>query len=140
MANCDFSAVDNIGKNEGLANLSPPAEKEAPGALAGATEGDFRQTFKTEHYRNRAARATELGHAIAECHPEDACIIMEAALDDMTEGHPYAPICHTLDEAGYWADQATRNERKAFALANYTRLSKADQAAFLAYVQRGAVA
>ena len=114
--------------------------KENPGALAGATGDILGVTFKSEYYRNRAETATKLGRAIAECHPKDACIIMEAALDNLTEGHPYYPICRTIDEAGYWADQATRNERKAFALANFTRLSKADQAAFLAYVQRGAAA
>lgn len=123
-----------------MANYSPVPENEKTGALAGATGGDFHQTFKSEHYRKRAEAATKLGRAIAECHPHDACIIMEAALDDLTDGHPYYPLFRTLDEAGYWADQATRNERKIFALANYTRLSPADQAAFLTYVRREAVA
>ena len=113
---------------------------EKPGALAGATGSySIEQTFETAYYRNRAEAATKLGHAIAECHPQDACTLMEAALDNLTEGHPYYPLCRTLAEAGYWADQATRSERKAFALANFTRLSTADQAAFLAYVQREVV-
>ena len=111
-----------------------------PGALAGATGTEFGIAFKTETYRNRAKAATALGQAIAECHPHDASVVMEAALDDLTEGHPYYPLCRDLAEAGYWADQATRNERKAFALANYTRLSTADKAAFLAHVQRGVAA
>ena len=101
---------------------------------------EFGISFKTETYRNRAGAATALGMAIAECHPFDACVLMEAALDSLTEGHPYYPLCRTMSEAGYWADQATRNERKAFALANYTRLSTADQAAFLAHVQHGGAA
>ena len=116
------------------------SEKENLGALAGATESNLELAFKTEYYRNRAARATELGHAIAECHPQDACILMEAAIDDLRAGMPNAPFLSLMNEASFWADMATRNERKAFALANYTRLSKADQSAFLAYVQRGAAA
>ena len=107
-----------------------------PGALAGATGNDFHQTFKTEHYRNRAARATELGHAIAECHPQDACILMEAAIDDLRAGMPNAPFLSLMNEASFWADMATRNEHKAYALACYSRMPARDQAAFLAHIGR----
>ena len=74
-----------------------PTANENPGALAGATGIELGITFSDEYYRNRAETATKLGHAIAECHPQDACVIMEAALDNLTEGHPYYPLCRTLD-------------------------------------------
>jgi hypothetical protein len=53
-------------------------------------------------------------------------------------GMPIAPLFNFMDEATFWADMATRAERKAYALACFNRLHAADQAAFLAYVQRGA--
>ncbi|WP_415184301.1 hypothetical protein [Phaeovulum sp.] len=115
--------------------------KENPGALAGATGAiNFEQAFKTKHYRDRAQSATALCHSIADCDPQDACEIMAAALADLSIGMPIAPFYSPMDEAGFWADYASRAELKAYVLACYTRLSARDQAAFLAYVQRGAAA
>ena len=108
---------------------------ETPDALAGATGADQDYTYKTEHYRTRAIAATALGCAIANCHPEDACALMEAALDDLRAGMPRAPFLSSImAEATFWAGWATRNEAKAYALAAYSRLSAADQSAFLAHV------
>lgn len=105
------------------------------GALAGATEAnDFGRVFKSEHYINRAKAATVLHLAIADCHPEDAAILMEAALERMAVGAPIAPLLSAMDEAAFWADLASRSEHKAYALACFRRLSSADRAAFLAYV------
>ena len=60
---------------------------------------------------------------------------MAAAIDDLTEPHPYYPLMGGMAEAGFWADMATVSELKCFALACYTRLPAKDQAAFLAHVK-----
>jgi len=114
---------------------NPDLANENPGALAGATGADdIGLTFTTEEYRTRAIAATALGYAIANCDPEDACALMEAALDDLRAGMPIAPFGGIMDQARFWADMATRNERKAYAIACFDRLSAADQSAFLAHV------
>jgi hypothetical protein len=115
-------------------NGAPPAN-ENPGALAGATGAERKVIFKSEHYRNRFDAATKLGQAIADCHPQDACTLMEAALEDLRAGWPKAPLFRVMDEAAFWADLASRNELKAYALAC---LSTKDRAGFLSYVQGGA--
>ena len=91
--------------------------------------------FKTDHYRKRAAAATALCHAIAECDPADACEIMAAALADLSAGMPMAPLFGYMDQATFWASLASRPERKAYCLASFLSLPQADQRAFLAYVQ-----
>ena len=96
--------------------------------------------FKTDHYRERAAAATALCHAIAECDPADACEIMAAALADLSAGMPMAPLFGHMDQATFWASMATRPERKAYALAAFLSLSASDRAGFLAYVQGGGAA
>jgi hypothetical protein len=126
-----------IGQFRQLANLSPddPAN-ENPGALAGATGADdIEQAFKVQEYRTRHENARRLGDAIAECHPADACTLMEAALRDLlAERMPPAPFLGIMPSARFWAEWASRDERKAYAVACYERLSAADQRAFLAHV------
>ena len=67
----------------------------------------------------------------------DAELVARVALRNA--GMPGAPFLGIMDEAESWADLATVQERKAYALACYTRLSERDRAAFLAHV-RGAAA
>ena len=87
LVNCVFSPSETIGQSDGLANhrlLSDAPQNETPAALAGATgANDVGQVFKTEHYRNRAEAATNLCLAIANCAPQDAMILMAAALADL---------------------------------------------------------
>lgn len=84
----------------------------------------------------RIRRARALCEAIGDCHPQDACEVMAAALADLSAGMPIAPLFDVMGEARSWAEFATRAEVKAYALACYRRMSPADQAAFLAYVGR----
>ena len=106
-----------------------------PGALAGATVANKTgPVFQNQSFRMRAEAATSLCLAIGNCHPSDACEIMAAALVDLSAGMPIAPLYSPMEAAAFWADLATRAELKAYALACFTRLSKADQAAFLRYV------
>ena len=96
--------------------------------------------FKTDHYRKRAAAASDLCKAIADCDPADACEIMAAALADLSAGMPMAPLFGHMDQATFWASMATRPERKAYALAAFLTLTPKEQAGFLAYVQRSGAA
>lgn len=50
-------------------------------------------------------------------------------------GMPGVPLLGVMDEAAFWADRATVQERKAYALACYTRLSPQDRVAFLSHLQ-----
>ena len=139
MANCDFSAVDNIAENRGLANHLPTPANENPGALAGATGADQHTiTFVTAEYRKRAEAATSLCLSIANCDPKDACEIMEAALLELGAGAPVPPLLGVMDAATDWAEWASVIELKAYALACYHRMRPADRVSFLAYVGRGA--
>jgi hypothetical protein len=75
-----------------------------------------------------------LGEAIANCHPDDACKLMEAAISDLRRGMPIAPFVTIMDEARTWASFAMRTEIKAYCLACFERMSRADQGAFLRHV------
>ena len=118
----------------------PPNEN--PGALAGATGANGIRHFTTPAYRNRAIAATALCSAIADCDPGDACTIMAAALADLGGGMGSPlPVFETpLADARWWAGYASPAELKAYALACYDAMRPKVQAAFLAHVQRGAVA
>lgn len=121
-----------------MSNPSEGLENENPGALAGATGADQLGTsFRTEEYQRRAEAATALCLAIAECEPEDAGPILEAALLSLGAGQPIPPLLSLMEEASTWADFATGAERKAYALACFTRMPPADRAGFLAYVTGG---
>lgn len=125
--------VENIQQNGHLANLFDPAN-ENPGATAIAT-GDELQTIQiaSPYYKMRAENATSLCLAIANCHPQDACQIMDAALDDLGRGQPRPAMFSIMAEANEWAEFATRAEIKAYALACFNRLSATDRMALVAY-------
>ena len=87
--------VEFIGEFSDLSNSSPGAANENPGALAGASGADLHTMgIVSNYYRNRADAATVLCLAIAECRPEDALTILDAALRDLRDkaafgGNPY---------------------------------------------------
>lgn len=76
-----------------------------------------------------------MSRAIVACHPEDREALLEAALGYLRAGPPVPPFTGVMAEASQWADWASPAERKAYALACFTRLSPADRGAFLGYVQ-----
>ena len=59
----------------------------------------------TDAARMRAEWASSLTMCIAECHPDDACQIMTAALQDMTLGAPMPAFSHLADALRDDADQ-----------------------------------
>ncbi len=128
--------IENNGYFSGLSKPDLTAGNENPGALAGATGADdIERAFKTQEYRTRHENARRLGDAIAECHPADACTLMEAALHDLlSERMPSAPFLGIMKSARFWAEWASVSELKAYCLASFERLSAADQSAFLAHV------
>jgi hypothetical protein len=102
--------------NQGLADAgskrfseNDAPEMKNPGALAGATGADHpKYLYNTMEYMLRAKRATELAHSIGQCHPEDACVVMTAALYDLTpEGAPSTYFVSVEDDARWWSRMAT---------------------------------
>lgn len=116
-------------------------ENENPGALAGATGAEYEGVnFKTEGYRTRAAAATALCHAIAECDPADAVILLEAALVDLSAGYPLPVLTNAMQDARMWAAAASEAERKAWVAACYDAMLPKSRRAFLAYATGRAAA
>lgn len=117
--------IDNIGEISALSNRLG-TENENPGE-AGTSTGDkwaVNGITQTD-YQLRAAHATSLGYAIAACHPEDAMVIMSAALADMQTGGPVASLfADCRAEAATWADCAPVHELEAYTLAGLARLGE----------------
>jgi hypothetical protein len=129
--------IEIVGGNPCLSNgVSTPAN-ENTGTLAGVSGADVHSIgFVSIEYRKRAEAATSLCLSIANCDPQDACQIMEAALVDLGAGAPVPPLFGIMEAATDWAEWANTAELKAYALTCYNRLSATDQKAFLAYVGR----
>jgi antirestriction protein len=64
----------------------------------------------------------------------EACEIMAGALEQYALEWPIAPMLGIMDQASFWADMATQDEAKAYALACYNRLTPANKAAFRDYI------
>lgn len=117
----------------------PARENENPGALAGATGADeksWQDWVDNNIHREVSARA--LLTAVLDCDPRDRVPLMERFIEALRPGQPITAFNGVMAEAAFWADMASTAERKAYALACFNRLSVADRAAFLNYVQRGA--
>lgn len=122
-----------------LPNIPPDGEKESPGALAGATGDELHSWLEWfDHNTKREDAARALMSAVLGCDPADRLELLERFYDASRPGFPIVSLDSLMAEAGFWADRASPAERKAYALACYTRMAPADQAGFLAYVQKGA--
>ena len=75
--------------------------------------------------------------ALNSLEPEEAELTAAAAIGS-ANSPPIPALISEMDEAGFWADWATRDRLKAYCLACFTRMSEADQVAFLCYVRRAA--
>jgi len=116
------------------------SQSESPGELAAATGANQLICDVTEYYSTNFSPPMALCLSIVKCDPHDTLLIMERALSDLTMGQPIPMLMSVMWDARWWADWASPAELKAYALACYTCLSAKDQAAFLAYVQKGAAA
>ncbi|HWL56399.1 MAG TPA: hypothetical protein VNQ78_06930 [Paracoccus sp. (in: a-proteobacteria)] len=124
----------SIAYAEGVKPL-PEAKSENPGALAGATGTDiesFWDWFDSNATRN--TKASNLAKAVADCDPADQILFLETMLDALRPGWPQSSYGLLMEEAGWWADNSTRAEKKAYMLACYRRLPLEDRKAFLNYI------
>lgn len=120
------------------ADVPPDGEKESPGALTGATGDELHSWLEWfDHNTKREDAARALMNAVLDCDPGDRLELLERFYDASRPGFPIVSLDSLMAEAGFWADRASPAERKAYALACYTRMAPADQAGFLAYVQKG---
>jgi hypothetical protein len=65
--------------------------------------------------------------------PEWAAMAAESALG--VAGAPLPTFSDIVQEAGWWADCASPDERAAYVVACFNRLSKAERAEFLAFAE-----
>ena len=72
-----------VAQSDTSSSASVHPQNENPGALAGATGAIGKRVVKTAEYRARAEAATSLCLSIAACIPQDAVIIIAAALADL---------------------------------------------------------
>lgn len=70
----------------------------------------------------RMDAAGRLAAAIGDCHPDDACAIMAAALSDLMAGAPIAAVLDAKEDAQFWADMATPIEIEAYLRACLLRM------------------
>ena len=55
-------------------------------------------------------------------------------------GMPQAAFLSEMDQASFWADMASKNELKAYALASFNAMNTQSQTAFLSYIDGRAAA
>lgn len=72
----------------------------------------------------RLAAAHQLAQAIADCHPEDAVVLLAAALEDLAAGEPPIFFADLKEEAADWAAFANPLELEAYYVAIQRRLAE----------------
>lgn len=108
-----------------------------PGARSGATEVDMQSERDCCNYIHRDPATTRrFSDALVQFDPDDRLEVLEDAHDFLRAGMPIVLFGSVMEEATFWADRASRVERKAYCLASYKRLSEADRKAFLSYIRR----
>jgi len=65
--------------------------------------------------------------------PDIALMVAQAALGGA--GIPLSPLDDVIDDAGWWADMATAEERAAYAVACFNRFSPLERDEFLEFVR-----
>lgn len=76
--------------------------------------------------------------ALAACEPDDVAEIVSEIAGGA--GSPVPPFDAVMSDAMFWADLASRNELKAYAVATFLRMHPRDQATFLAWTDQRAAA
>jgi hypothetical protein len=110
----------------------------SPGALAGATEAGIQSSADCNYNMPELqAIARRFSDALAQFEPDDRLTVLENAHEFLRAGMPIALFGSLMEEAAFWADRASRAERKAYGLACFNRYTPQEKAAFFAYVQQG---
>lgn len=109
----------------------------SPGALAGATEAGIQSSADCSYSMPELqAIARRFSDALVQFDPDDRLDVLEDAHEFLRAGMPVVLFGSIMEEAAFWADRASRAERKAYCLASFARLSEADREAFLCYIRR----
>ena len=139
-ASVSKTALTNRELNENVSNADLTA-KENPGNAGGRSGVDVHGTILTHNNTPELpVYATAFIDAVTSLPREDRLPLLELAVDHYRAGQPIPPLMGYMDEAAFWADCASRDELKAYAVACFNRLCPSDQAAFLGYVQGRAAA
>lgn len=109
-----------------------------PGAGATAS-GANRKSWRdcSNNTVDRVLTAREFSEALIDCDPDDRLDLLEDAHEFLRAGFPMVLMGSIMEQATFWADRASRTERKAYGLACFSRLSPEDQEAFLNHVRPG---
>lgn len=89
---------------------------------------------------NRALATRQFCHALVQFEPDDRLEVLEDAYEFFSAGFPMPLLGTLMEQAAFWADRASRQERKAYLLACYNRVSPEDRAAFWRHVRAAAPA
>lgn len=95
---------------------------------------------ETERNMRRQAQGYALIQALLNCERDDRIPFLEALMEGLRAGMPIALFGTIMAEANFWAEQASRAERKAYCAACFSCLTPDDQAAFLSFAQQRAAA
>ncbi|WP_224815669.1 hypothetical protein [Hasllibacter sp. MH4015] len=87
---------------------------------------------------SEAERLSLAFSALRSLNPDQAQAAAAAAIG--SAGGPLPAFLGEMDEARQWAVRASRDERKAFALASFEAMSRKDQAAFFQHISEMEVA
>lgn len=82
----------------------------------------------------RAALAYVALRALAPHDAESVALAALGAVSAPPSGQPIAPLLSCMDEAAFWADMATPDEREAYCLASFKAMPYERQCAFLDFV------
>ena len=101
---------ENCYKSDTCDSASFHPQNENPGALAGATGGDkFGTLIGYLGYRKRAEAATALCFAIADCDPDDASVILDAALTALRQKAAFGGNPHFREAVSHYRTERTRS-------------------------------
>lgn len=143
---------ENIGEFSGMSNrekVPPPGFFDREKPRKRFVQGDLRKVMD----QIRLTRGRDLALSIRKTHPDDARVILTAALIDLMGGLPNCAVFGSIrEDAEWWAGKATpvelmevmlaalrrlksrpmhKNERKRLLWAMWESLDPASQAAFL---------
>lgn len=88
----------------------------------------------------REAQAHALIGAAMACDRDDRLPFLEAILEGLRAGMPIPLFGQVMAEAKFWAESASRAERKAYCAACFALLEPADQDAFRSFIDGRAAA
>lgn len=106
-----------------------------PGARSSASEVDMQSGRDCKQYIPRPPDvARRFSDALVAFDPDDRLDVLEDAHEFLCAGMPIVLFGCLMEQATFWADRASRSERKAYLLACFNRLSPADQLAFRKHI------